>query len=181
MGDVFFGVQVAVRSPAGDPWRERLYAVVRDGRRDQTLLEKRKFYEDFTGLLGGAEARFAFGAWDYIAGDGARAEFDEWVAGVEDDASAGEAPGAGDHVLVTCAFLLAEGSNSALAAGERCDIPEERWFERSTFRDLVDVANALSFSSVRSDAVYLVPGSSITGLTEEALRGEGYDYLKPLG
>jgi hypothetical protein len=39
----------------------------------------------------------------------------------------------------------------------------------------------LNFANVQADAVYLVPGNDHDGLSDDDLRGEGYEYLKPLG
>jgi hypothetical protein len=83
-------------------------------------------------------------------------------------------------VLVTVLFLLERGSNSDLTLGERCDLPEADYFTRATFAQLVATIPALNFANVQADAVYLSPGNDRDGLSDDDLRGPGYEYLRPL-
>ncbi|HEY0715402.1 MAG TPA: hypothetical protein VGF45_22160, partial [Polyangia bacterium] len=85
------------------------------------------------------------------------------------------------YVIVTMLFLVERGSNSDLTLGERCDLPENDYFTRQTFAQLIASVPMLNFANVQADAVYLVPGNDRDGLSDEDLHGGGYEYLKPLG
>jgi len=84
------------------------------------------------------------------------------------------------YVLVTCLALVDQRSNSDLTLGERCDLPESKWWTRQTLARMVASFPLLNFGMVQSDAIYLAPGSERDGLSMEDLHGGGYEYLKPL-
>jgi hypothetical protein len=77
-------------------------------------------------------------------------------------------------------FLVERDSNSDLTLGEHCDLPESDYFTRGTFAQLIAAIPTLNFANVQADAVYLSPGNDTDGLSDDDLRGEGYEYLKPL-
>jgi len=182
MTDAFFAIQVAVQAPPHDPWRERITTLVRQHQRDLSLQDKRGLYGAFANALHEAVDRCALGFWDFVH-DG-RAEFDEWIAGIEDDATQPWVPdptGARmDHVLVSALLLLPNGGAAADLAAERCDLPEATWQSRATWRHLFATVAMLPFASVRSDAIYITPGGDRLGFALRELQGEGYEYLVPV-
>lgn len=182
MGDVFFAIQVAVQAPPHDPWRRRLTTLVRSHVRDLPLRDKRGLYGSLANLLEEAAGRCVLGFWDFVP-DG-RAEYDDWVRGVEDDSAEPWVPDRSgarlDHVLVTAMFLLQQDGAAAAVAGERCDLPEAQWTARATWRHLFATLPMLDFASVRGDAVYVVPGGDREAFSLRELQGEGYDYLVPI-
>ncbi|MFY9343101.1 MAG: hypothetical protein WAT39_11460 [Planctomycetota bacterium] len=179
MADIFFGLQLAVQSPPHDPWRSRLLRVVRQHVRDLPLADKRGLWGSVANLLLDALDRCPLGFWDFVP-DG-RSEYDDWVKGIEDDSAepwVADATGARqDHVLVSAMFLLPAERASAELVGEQCDLPEEQWRQRATFRQLVETLPQLDFATVRGDAVYVTPGSDRHAFSLRELQGEGYDYL----
>jgi hypothetical protein len=182
----FFGVQIAIQAGSGDPLRARLHEAVARAPGEQSLNEKRQFWKRICAALAGAEGGFRYGFWDLIRTEKAEEEFETWCAEIEGsvaseaDDPVARAAGPRDHALFTLLFLLERGSNSDLTLGERCDLPESQYFTRDTFARLVASPPLLNFANVKADAVYLVPGNDEDGLTAEELRGDGYDYLKPL-
>jgi hypothetical protein len=182
MNSSFFALQLAIQSPPGDPWREHLVALLRENQSDQGVFEKRALYTRFANLLAQAEPRWVLGTWDYITGAKAETEFDSWVAGLEATVNEPLDPtaAAGDHAVVSAVFLVEAGSRSDTTLGERCDIPEAQWFTRGTYSRLVATLRMLTFASVLADGVYVVPGDVGYGLRLAELRGEGWEYLKPV-
>ena len=179
METVFFGVQVAVFAPPGDPLRKQLSSVVRATGGDQSLSDKRAFHTRIAHVLESAVARWRFGTWDYVAGPAAETTFDEWVSGLE--ASVAENPGDvydDEHIVVTFVFLLDAGSDAETIAGARCDIHESCFHTRETYARLVETVRLLPYASVRADGAYLVPGEGGPGLSADELTGEGWDYLQ---
>jgi hypothetical protein len=179
MGDVFFGLQLAVQSPPHDPWRARLQRIVRQHVRDLPLADQRGLWGSVGNLLLDAIDRCPLGFWDFVP-DG-RSEYDEWVTGIEDDSATpwvADATGARmDHVLVSAMFLLPENAAAARLVGEQCDLPEAQWMHRATFRHLVETFSQLDFASVRGNALYLTPGGDRHAFSLRELQGEGYEYL----
>jgi len=182
MSYTFFGLQIAIQSPPGDPWRGALVELVRRNLRGLDLVEKRSLYFELAELLRDAEDRWALGTWDLVAGARGELEFDSWVSGLEASADAplDASAATGDHVVVSVVVLVEDGSGAATTLGERCDLPERTWHTRATFERLVSTLRSLSFAGVRADGVYLVPGDVGAGIPLAELRGEGWDYLKPL-
>jgi hypothetical protein len=188
----FFGVQVVVRAFYKDPLRQRLHDAIAGAPERQSLQDKRKFWKVLTALLNDAMPVFEMGYWDLIQGGNAEAEFETWTSEIEGSlATEKEELGrAADetirlsadkkYVLCTLIALVGQGSNSDLTLGERCDIPESKWWQRQTFAQLIATFPLLNFANVEADAVYLVPGSERDGLSMEDLHGGGYEYLRPL-
>ena len=192
MSYTFFGVQVVVTAFHNDPLRRRLHDAIAGGPERQSLQDKRAFWKNVTAVLNDAMPVFEMGYWDLIRGGKAEAEFETWTSEIEGSlATEQEEMGrAADesirlsadkkYVLCTLLVLLAEGSNSDLTLGERCDIPEEQWWTRATLARLIASFPLLNFANVEADAVYLVPGNDRDGLSMEDLHGGGYEYLHPL-
>jgi hypothetical protein len=188
----FFGVQVVITAFHGDLLRTRLHQAIAQAPERQSLQDKRAFWKKVTALLNEAMPVFEMGYWDLIRGGKAEEEFETWTSEIEGSlATEKEELGtAADevvrlsadkrYVLCTLIVLVAEGSNSDLTLGERCDLPKESWWTRQTFAQLIGSFPLLNFANVEADAVYLVPGSESDGLSTEDLHGGGYEYLHPL-
>jgi hypothetical protein len=130
------------------------------------------------------------GCWDYFDDEQrANATFDDWCAPILKREVPRTAPSgfpdgyreAGPRYLTfTFVYLLARDSPSDVEVRRRCAIPDgELWTEQS-FRTLLGVVSMLSFASVKSDAMYLVPRDDDWGLTPEDLAAPKYDYLRTI-
>ena len=193
MSYTFFGVQVVVTAFYKDTLRSRLHDLIASASERQSLQQKRAFWKKVTALLNEAMPVFEMGYWDLVRGRKAESEFESWTSEIEGSlATEQEEMGSATdesirlsadkkHVLCTLIVLLAQGSNSDLTLGERCDVPKEQWWTRQTFARLIASFPLLNFANVEADAVYLVPGSDRDGLSMEDLHGGGYEYLHPLG
>jgi hypothetical protein len=194
-GFTFFGVQILARVGADGGLRQRLHEAIAQGSAagDQSLADKRVLYKRITTLLVADAVRFDLGYWDYIADSGkAEHEFDDWCSGLEGRlATEKEEVGAAvddvnrlsakpEYIAVTVCFLLEAGGNSDATVAERCDLPEADWAKRDTYVHLLETLPMLSFSSVKADAIYLVPGNEQDGLSFDDVHGGGWEYLKQL-
>lgn len=182
MGDTFFGIQLAVQSPPRDPWRQQLAERLRRWQRDLGHDDQRTLFGGLANQLREALPRCPLGFWDLVR-DG-RSEFDDWQRGLEDDSAETWAPdptGAKlDHALVTLLFLVPGGGAADRLLGDRCDLPESRWLQRSTFAHLLETVAMLPFPQVRATGAYLTPGGVELAFSMRELRGEGYEYLELL-
>ena len=182
MSDAFFGLQLAVQSPPGDPWRRELCELVRRHQQDLGSQEQRALFAAAAELLQTALPRCPLGFWDYVpAGE---AEYSEWMRGIQDDALETWAPdptgAVMDHALVSAMFLVPRGGSADWLLAERCDLPEADWMRRSTFAELLAALPEVRFAWVRSDALYVVPGGLELAFSRRELEGEGYEYLLPI-
>jgi hypothetical protein len=182
MSDHFFAIQLAVPAPPHDPWRRRLAELVGRHLRDLSLADKRGLWGGIGNLLLEVVDRCPLGYWDFQA-DG-RSQFDEWQQGIEDDALQPWVPDASgepmDHVLVSALFLIPSRTATARFVAEQCDLDEQVWRTRLTYRRLVEVLAQISFPHVRSDAIYLTPGGDRHAFSLRELLGAGYEYLAPI-
>jgi hypothetical protein len=182
MSSTFFCLQLAICSAPGDPWRGRLVELLRENQADQGLVEKRRLYTHLSTLLAEASVHWTLGTWDLVQGAAADREFDAWVAGLEAavDEPLDPATSGGDHVVVSVVLLVESGSAADTTLGERCDLPKSEWLTRAAYARLVASLRMLAFAGVRADGVYAVPGDANCGITLAELRGEGWEYLKPV-
>ena len=174
MAWTFFSLQMAYASQPDDPWRRQLRNAIVSGQPHQDAEEKRIFYNELVQILLAKLPQLDRVAWDLERTSSTQSEFDSWVSDLEDssdveppDPTAG--PSEARHVVVTLLVLATTGGNADQALGEACDLPEDRWLARQTIGRLLSAIPTLSFSSVRSDAVYLQPGRGLPGMTAEEL------------
>ncbi|WP_437683444.1 hypothetical protein [Sorangium sp. So ce131] len=192
MGYTFFAIQVVLKTYPGDTLRARLHRIITASPSEVSLVEKRAFYKNLTSVLNEGMASFERGFWDLIRGRDAERQFETWCSEIEGsmatepeeiDAVADDLHRISSEkqfVIASLIFLLGEGSASDELLGERCDMPEREYFTRQTFGKLLAAIPALSFATVKADAVYLVPGTDEDGLSSLDLADEGYAYLKLL-
>lgn len=129
------------------------------------------------------------GCWDYFD-DNARAlrDYDMWVEGMTTEEGARTGPsGQGDpyrgsprYMTLTMAFLIVQNSPTDLAMSSLCNIPEPELWRRATFARILNGLGALSFSSVKSDVIYVIPGDDAWGLTLEDLAESKFEYLRTI-
>jgi hypothetical protein len=106
------------------------------------------------------------GCWEYFDDERtAMAMFEDWCRPlVERDLPRSEPSGAGTYrdstpryLALTFVYLLAYGSPSDLAVRRACAANAADLWRKTTFRRLLETVRALSFASVKADAMYMVP------------------------
>lgn len=174
MAWTFFSLQMAFESRPDDPWRRQLRNAIVSGEPNQDAEDKRRFYQELVQLLLAELPQLRRVAWDLQRTGSTQSDFDGWVSDLEDssdvdppDPSAG--PEEARHIVLTILVLAAVGGNADQSLGQACDLPEDRWLKRQSIGQLLSALPGLSYSSVRSDAVYLQPGRGLPGMTEEEL------------
>jgi hypothetical protein len=128
------------------------------------------------------------GCWEYFDEEStAMAMFDDWCRPVVDAVLPRTSPSGGGYrdagpryLLFTVVYLLARDSPSDVQVRQACNIPEPQLWTKETFRRLLRAVQALSFASVKADAMYLAPRDRDWGLTSEDLADETYAYLRTL-
>jgi hypothetical protein len=84
------------------------------------------------------------------------------------------------YMTFTMSFLMVQGAPSERALRSYCEIPEARLWHRDTFRQLLHRLGVLSFTSVKSDVAYVIPGQDGWALTADDLRHPKFHYLRRL-
>ena len=129
------------------------------------------------------------GCWDYFADDEkAQADFKMWCDGMLTEEGVRPGPsGAPDpyrpeprYLTFTMAMLLVQNSPADMAIRRLCSIPENVLWNRSSFARILQGLRVVSFASVVSDVLYLIPGDDAWGLTLQDLAEPKFEYLRPI-
>jgi hypothetical protein len=187
----FFGFQIAIRTTVDSRLRAELADLIVSSRERQTVLDKHAFWTRLCTLLRRHKNDFFFGDWDFVRGDKAADAFEHWTMDIETSSAQPSAlqllPGEArpewrglHHALVTGVFLVERHTNSDRTLGEACDLEELNFFTRDTFFLFLGAVAELNFASVRSDAIYVVPGPGTEGFSMEVLMSHQFKYLQQL-
>jgi len=182
-----FAMQVVLPMEGGDdPIFRELHKLIRAAPERTNYARMHDYYGRITQLLRKESERFTRGIWDYWD-DPSRAprDFRDWEDGLRGrEARQTPAPPEWGPRYMACALalLLQHHSTSDQRLLQHCHVPEEALWTRRTFAHLLDGLRLLNFLHVQSHLVYLLPGDDpVLGLTEVDLKGENWNYLRPLG
>jgi hypothetical protein len=191
--ELFYALQVVVNVFGEDDLRQALHRVVLTGGEMESPAQKRAFYKQIAALLTSNNAFFEYGHWDYVTDKGeAEAEFESWVteleAGLATEAEEVSADLADvdrmstdkSYVVVTLLFVLerVDANGTAIEMIERhCD---DEFLEREPLTELIEAVRYIDFEYSLADAAFIMPGNEHDGISWEDIRGEGWEYLKPV-
>jgi hypothetical protein len=184
----FFGLQLLINAFGEDTLRARFAEVISDpdGALEDTEA-KRRYIKRVVALLLDQEAYWSQVFWDYkTERREAEAEFESWAAelsagtATEHEEMDEEVDGARrlssekDYVAVTIILLLTEPYTPA-------EIDDEaQYWTSETAGKLVRGLLLLNPEAITADGVFVVPGSSEDGLSDEDLLTGGWSYLRVL-
>jgi hypothetical protein len=182
-----FAVEICARLVPESPLRAALAGVVRSAPPGMSLHDKWQQYTRAAGLLADNLELAHRGCWDYFNDDArARKDFDMWTAGmVTREGVRPEPSGLPDpyrseprYLTFTMALLLAQGSPSDRMLEQVCAIPEAALWQRASFARVLRGIGHVSFASVKSDVLYLIPRDDGWGLTAQDLQHPKFAYLR---
>jgi hypothetical protein len=78
------------------------------------------------------------------------------------------------------AMLLVQGSPTERMMQQICNIPEAYLWHKATFARILRGMAQISFASVKSDVMYLIPRDDDWALTAVDLQQPKFEYLRPL-
>jgi hypothetical protein len=184
----FFGLQLLIHAFGEDTLRARLAEVIADpdGALEDTEA-KRRYIKRVVSLLLDQEAYWSQAFWDYKTGRAeAEAEFEAWAAelsantATESEEMDGAVDGAyrlsneKDYVAVTIILNLSAPFPPAEIADEKL------YWETRTIGKLVRGLLLVNPETITSDGIFIIPGSSADGLSEQDLLTGGWSYLRVL-
>lgn len=182
----FFGFQLLINAYGEDKLRARLAEVIADPDGALEDLEaKRRYLKRVVALLLEQEPHWSQVFWDYkIDRAQAEAEFESWAAelsantATESEEMDGAVDGAfrlsheKDYVAVTIILNLSEPFPPA-------DINDESlYWQSGTIGKLVRGLLLINPEAIIADGVFVIPGNSEDGLSDEDLLIGGWSYLR---
>lgn len=174
----------------GDPLRAQLQELIV---RQPALMrpgEKWQFYRHAVALLLERLPQAVSGCWDFFDDDArARNDHEMWFNGMHTrEGSRRQPSGPGNpqgndprFLTFTISLLMDQSAMSVQMLKQACAIPEAMLWRRESFARVLQGIATLSFASVRSDVVYLIPRDDGWGLTAADLREPKFHYLRPIG
>jgi len=182
-------LELCLRLEPGSEPRQRLHQLVARHPRQTSPGAKWELYRDVVGILNQNLHLAERGCWDFFDDDErAQRDFKMWSdgmitrEGVRPGPSQQSAYRGGEtlYMTFTIALLLRRGSPCERTLAARCAIPESHLWARGTLRHVLQSITGVSFSSVRGDVLYLIPGNESWGLTASDLALPKFHYLRPI-
>ncbi len=189
----FFGVQCVINVYGEDGLRAALHRVIAQENYSEDPHEKFEFYKRIAALLRQNIPFIDYGFWDYLTKvKDAEAEFDSWVTEIEASmATVEEELGTSIdesfrldndkyYVVVTISMLLEYSARQKEFIDIIESIEEDDYFSQIGFQKLIDAIPYIDFEYSYADAVFIMPGNEEDGFSWTDMRGEGWEYLKPI-
>lgn len=189
MRHAIFAVELCLPMTPGDGLQGQLKQMITE----QPVMirpgHKWQFYRRVSQLLIERVPQAVSGCWDFFDDDArALSDHEMWFNGMNTREGSRRAPsGAGDpfrgdgrYLTFTVSLLLDANSPSALQLAKHCAIDANSLWKRATFAHILQALSYVSYSSVKSDVVYLIPRDDGWGLTGSDLREEKFKYLRQI-
>jgi hypothetical protein len=184
-----FAVEVCARLVPESPLRAALCEVIARAPAGMSLHQKWAQYQRGAQIIVENLSAVERGCWDYFDDDAkARADYDMWTKGmVTEEGVRREPSGRADpyrgeprYLTFTMAMLLVQGSPTDRMMKEVCNIPEQSLWHKETFARILRGMAQISFASVKSDVIYLIPRDDDWALTMQDLQATKFEYLRML-
>jgi hypothetical protein len=183
-----FAIELCLRLEPNDSLRERLRDLVTRHPAASSPGAKWQLLRRLADLLVEHAQLFEKGCWDFFDDDEkALKDYHMWSYGMISEEGARKMPsgrpvasGEPRYMTFTISLLLKADTPCARELGAICDIPEAELWKRKTFVRILKGLSKVSFSAVKSDVLYLIPGEPEWGLTEADLQAEKFEYLRKI-
>ena len=189
----FFGIQCVINIYGEDELRSTLHNILSGENYSESPEQKFQFYKRISAVLRQNIPFVDYGYWDYITDpDDAADEFNSWVSEIQASMATEEEELGADvdeefrlssekcYVVVTMAFVLEYSSAQSSFIAQVEAIGEDDYYSQVGFQKLVDAIPYVDFDYSLGDAVFIMPGNPEDGFSWTDMRGEGWEYLKPI-
>lgn len=189
MEHAIYAVELCFPMLQGDSFRAQLQELIVRQPAQIRPGDKWQFYTHAAGLLANRLPQAVSGCWDFFDDDErARNDHEMWFNGMYTREGSRRTPsGVGDpyrgdarFLTFTISLLMDQSATSVRMLRHICATPEDRLWRRDTFARVLGGLSTLSFASVKSDVVYLIPRDDDWGLTAEDLREPKFHYLRTI-
>ncbi|WP_437737554.1 hypothetical protein [Sorangium sp. So ce1335] len=184
-----FAMEVCARMDPGSQLQRTLHGSILTQYRTLSLNQKWHQYRRAQVALLSNLHVLEKGCWDYFD-DNSRAlnDYGMWSRGMITEEGARKGPsgtpdayrGQPRYLTFTMAFLLVQGSPTDRMLRAVCDVPQNRLWRRDVFGHILQNLGHVSFASVKSDVMYLIPRDEGWALTAEDLKDPKFHYLRQI-
>lgn len=184
-----FAIEICARLVAESPLRAALAECVAAAPPAMSLHQKWQQYARAGQILFDNLTLADRGCWDYFNDDArALSDFDMWTKGmttregVRSTPSGSVDPYRGEprYLTFTMALLLVQDSPSDRMLRQACDVPQPDLWKKASFARVLQGLGHLSWASVKSDVMYLIPRDDGWGLTAADLAQPKFEYLREM-
>jgi hypothetical protein len=184
-----FALEVCARLVPESPLRAAFAALIATAPARMNLQQKWQQHQRAAQLVVENLGLCERGCWDYFNDDGrALADYEMWTKGMTTEEGvrlepSGRAdPYRGDsrYLTFTMALLIVQDTPADRLMIDVCNVPEANLWRRETFARILRGLAQVSFASVKSDVMYLIPRDDGWALTLQDLKAPKFDYLRVL-
>jgi hypothetical protein len=184
-----FAMELCARLVPESPLRASLAEVVSLASERMSLHGKWMQYQRAAQILVENLGAADRGCWDYFDDDGrARKDYDMWTNGMVTEEGVRPGPsglvdpyrGEPRYLTFTMAMLILQGSPTDRMMKQVCNIPEAYLWHKETFARILRGMSQMSFASIKSDVLYLIPRDDDWALTAQDLAAPKFEYLRAL-
>jgi hypothetical protein len=187
MDSSIFAIELCAKLVPQSPLRAGLCDLVRNAPVGLSLHAKWQQYQRASQLVLESLHLVEKGCWDFFDDDArAKRDYRMWTDGMLTSEGARDAPsglvdpyrGEPRYLTFTMAMLLVQQSPTERMMAQTCNIPEPYLWKRETFARILRGMNSISFASVKSDVMYLIPRDDEWALTAQDLTAQKFAYLR---
>jgi hypothetical protein len=184
-----FALEVCARLVPESTLRAGLADVIKAAPEQMNLHQKWLQYQRGVELVLENLSSVERGCWDYFNDDGrALKDYEMWTQGMVTEEGVRKAPsgladpyrGEPRYLTFTMALLIVQDTATDTHMLGVCNVPEPDLWRRGSFARILRGMAQISFASVKSDVMYLIPQEDAWGLTLADLAEPKFEYLRPL-
>ncbi len=189
---IFIGFQLIVLDNAIDDLRKIIHQFIEEKDNIEKPSDKKRFFQKISHLFNEIIFAAEYGYWDFKAHNKEAEEvFNTWIAEIEesslnnfqvsDDENDISRISADKRYVSISIVMLFENTEEHNKISEKIEqIEEDKYFDKSTYIELLSYILQFNFEYLLGDAIFLVPGNDLDGLSWEDIHGEGWEYIKPI-
>ena len=184
-----FALEVCARLVPESPLRAAFADVIASAPANMNLHDKWVQYQRASQIIIESLGTCERGCWDYFNDDGrALKDYEMWTNGmVTEEGVRAQPSGRADpyrgeprFLTFTMALLIVQDTPADKHMLDVCAIPEANLWRRETFARILRGMAHVSFASVKSDVMYLIPRDDEWALTLQDLQAPKFEYLRLL-
>lgn len=184
-----FAMELCLRLEPGNGLRASLRDLVMRHPASTSPGPKWEMLKRAAALLLGHDELFEKGCWDYFDDDEkALNDYNMWCNGMITEEGARSRPSGsptsnpGDprYMTFTISLLIRAHTQTAHSLSKLCNIRQSDLWHRKSFVRILSGLTCVSFSAVKSDVYYLIPGDENWGLTARDLQDPKFHYLRQI-